>query len=149
MKKRSSSSRQTVARKCEAVGGTHAPNLNDAPPHFNQLHHLHLTAIMRSQGSSPMLRCVQADSRMLQTRECKSIWIWLSLSLDQLGPGEDQLSVPAAFSTQGHNRIPHGLRGCRPKRGGTTTCHREKTEKKSLVSTSTSTFSQEVNSTHT
>ena len=60
-------------------GGTHAPNLNDAPPRLNQQHHLHLTVIMRSQGSSPMLRCVQADSMMLQTRECKSIWI-----LDQL-----------------------------------------------------------------
>ena len=139
------------------MGGTHAPNLNDAPPRFNQQHHLHLTVIMRSQGSSPTLRCVQADSEMPQTGECKSIWIWLSPGLDQLG--EDQISVPAAFFTQRHNRthtrIPHGWGESRPKQGWNTGCHREKTWRKmstprrsSLVPPPTPTFSQEVVSAH-
>ena len=81
-----------------------------------------------------MLRCVQADSMMFQTCECKSIEIWLSLGLDQLG--EDQISVPAAFFTGCHNhthtRIPHGLRASRPKPARNTTwnCHREKTGRK-------------------
>ena len=103
-------------------GGTHAPNLNDAPPRLNQQHHLHLTVIMRSQGSSPMLRCVQADSMMLQTRECKSIWI-----LDQPGSGSVRVGPDfcAIFHAvpQSHTR-PHSprLERVRPKRGRNTTC---------------------------
>ena len=139
-------------------GGTHAPNLNDAPPRLNQQHHLHLTVIMRSQGSSPMLRCVQADSMMLQTRECKSIWI-----LDQPGSGSVRVGPDfcAIFHAvpQSHTH-PHSPRLERvPPKTRTEynlpACPREKSWRKmstprgsSLVPPPTPTFSQEVVSTH-
>ena len=134
-------------------GGTHAPNLNDAPPRLNQQHRLHLTVIMRSQGSSPMLRCVQADSMMLQTRECKSIWI-----LDQLEVRTRFLCHFSRGATIAHTPAFPTVGESPPKTRteyNLPACSREKSWRKmstprgsSLVPPPTPTFSQEAVSTH-